>query len=46
VLVETSERQAETTVEIARAAGLVPYCVRDEDLDATVVVAEQVAGRA
>ena len=38
LLVETSERQAPATAEAMRAGGLEPRVVRDEDLDATVVV--------
>jgi release factor glutamine methyltransferase len=41
VLVETSERQAAGTAAAMSAAGLRPDTVRNEELDATVVVARR-----
>jgi release factor glutamine methyltransferase len=38
LLIETSERQAPATADAMRAGGLEPRVVRDEELDATVVV--------
>jgi release factor glutamine methyltransferase len=41
LLVETSLRQAPTAAEVMDRAGLGPKVVRDEDLDATVVIGER-----
>lgn len=41
VLVETSLRQAAATAGLARSAGLIPEVVRDEEVDATVVIAHR-----
>lgn len=41
VLVETSARQASSTADALVEAGLVPEVLRDDDLDATVVVARR-----
>jgi release factor glutamine methyltransferase len=38
LLIETSERQAPAAVEVLAADGLRPRIVRDEELDATVVI--------
>jgi release factor glutamine methyltransferase len=39
LLIETSEEQAPTTAGLIAEVGLVPTIVRDQDLDATVVIA-------
>jgi len=39
LVIETSERQAPVTAELFEAAGLTTAVVRDDDIDATVVVA-------
>jgi release factor glutamine methyltransferase len=41
LLVETSEWQASTAAEVLGRAGFTPHVVRDEDLDATVVIGDR-----
>ncbi|WP_223594675.1 putative protein N(5)-glutamine methyltransferase [Neobacillus bataviensis] len=38
LLIETSERQAPNTVEIFTQNGLIPQLIRNDDLDATIVI--------
>jgi release factor glutamine methyltransferase len=45
LLIETSVEQADRTAALTAAAGLRPEIVRDDELDATAVVAILVAGR-
>ncbi|MDN3018929.1 putative protein N(5)-glutamine methyltransferase [Paenibacillus sp. BSR1-1] len=38
LLIETSERQAPKTIEISTQNGLIPQMIRNDDLDATIVI--------